>query len=293
MRKRIVGRCVFALCLLFSLSSFAAQFSAEIEAKIKGDGSASSTTSTQSETSSTSKTDDNSFLSEDKKKYDEQHVPMWLGIGPQLGLGPNVLLPPSNANNMGTSEIAPFKKGGAGFSGTGGAVVYTRWLQGRLGLSVGIMAERNQVRTTMNINGTDSNMFIYKYSVGRIPILVRWHKLKENKRWSLGLGPEFVVGLQSTQGTIRSEEVLQTKLRVEPENDFLVALVLGWAAKYDNWVIGLDLKFTYNITGTRQYDERITEATSGFRVVASHSLDARLIIGLMYEIGIGKNRGDK
>ncbi|MBN2340584.1 MAG: hypothetical protein JXX29_07765 [Deltaproteobacteria bacterium] len=262
------------------------QFSAEIEAQITGTDNTKKSSASNTDASETA-TDEDGFLSEEKKKTDEVNTPFWLAIGPQLGMGPNILFPPKNASNVGTTDAAPFEDGGGGIGGGGGALIATRFKQGKLGLDLGIFAERNQTRTNMTVNGYNNNKFIYKYSIVRMPLLFKLYRLKELQRFSLGIGPELIVGLDSTKGEIHSDEVLQTVLRVEPQIDLAGAVDLGWAIKFNKWLVGLDLKITYNITGPREYSDRVYEASGGFEVVASHSLDARILVNMMYEIGLG------
>lgn len=296
MTSRTIPWVMFLVVFLLGASVWADQFSGAIEAKLKsgkqGDSDQTFSNNSSTETGEKDKTDDgDGFLSEEKQKKDERNMPMWLAFGPQLGGGPNILFPFNDATNVDGTNVAPFENGGGGIGGGGGGVISARWLKGRFGLDLGVFAERNQTRTDMTVNGYDGNKFIYKYSIVRVPLLVKWYRLKDNRRLSLGIGPELVVGLDSTQGEIRSDEVIQRVLRIKRRDDLLAAINFGWGIKFKKWVVGIDLKIAYNITGPREYDKKVTPVNSGdgFEVLGSHALDARILLGLLYEIGLGKN----
>jgi hypothetical protein len=279
MKKRIFG-----ICMLFCFWVTAAnssEFSASVRVGTDDDGS-----------SDTSATTDDGYLSEERDVRRAEAMPFWLGIGIRAGGGGNILLKPTGARPLSSVDMAPFEDGGGGLAGGGGAFLEMRWIRGHMGLELGAWNERNRTWATVDArdplgNTVTGNKVIYYYSVAHLPILLKFYLLKGQHRVSFGLGPEFTIGLKSTHIELQSDLAI-SNLRVKTENDILAAVVIGWGIKYGDWVVGLDLKSTYNVTQPREYNERVTARAEGFQVIGSHTIDFRLMFSLMYEMGFGR-----
>ena len=279
MTKRHTGIGILFAILLWSGMAAAAEASAEVRVTTGG-GEGESTA------------DDDGYLSDDKAVEEEENKPMWLGLGIRAGGGGNILLKPDGVSDIPDIGGAPFRKGGGDLAGGGGAFIEARWLKGHLGLEVGVWNERNRTWTTQSMDdpftgaSVGNNKFIYYYSVVHFPLLLEAHILKKNHRVSFGLGPEFTIGLASTDVKIQSDVVNSDNVRVKRTNDVLGAFNIGWGVKFGDWVVGLDLKTTYNFTQPRDYSDRVSPRSGGFQVLGSHTIDFRLAVNLMYEIGL-------
>jgi hypothetical protein len=281
-KSKLTRLLIFTLAVIsyFPAESFAGEFSASV----KVETGTSSDESSANDSSSSG--DDDGYLSEETHQYENSNKPFWLGLGVWVGGGANILFKPSNPEDLGSDNVAPFGDGAGGMGGGGGAYLEMRWLKGHLGLLFGIWNERNRTWTTMAVDGTDGNKFINYYSVARLPLLVEGIILKNQHRIKFGLGPEFAIGLNGTDINIESSILSGlTNNKVFKQKDVLIAFDIGWGVKFGDWVFGLDLKTAYNLTQPKAYSDRVKERAAGFSVIGSHSLDFRLMLSLMWEIG--------
>jgi hypothetical protein len=268
----------------FARYTAAAELSAS--ADISADSGNTEQDSTEADSSNENDEEDDGYVSEDEIKYDDLNIPFWLGVGIFVGGGPNILSKPDNPQNIGNNGVAPFGDGGGGLGGGGGAFIETRWLKGHMGLFFGIWNERNRTWTTQDAGGVSGNKFIYYYSMVRLPLLLEGLILIKNHRIKLGLGPEFTVGYTGTKISVESDVLPGlTSNKVITQKDVLGALNIGWGIKFKDWVIGLDLKAAYNFTQPKNYSDRVTELPNGFSVTGSHTVDVRLALSLMWEVG--------
>lgn len=129
----------------------------------------------------------------------------------------------------------------------------------------------------------------FEWTTLRIPILVKGVLPLGIVRLWVGVGPEFAVPLASS-GSIGLPAGASTdvRLKTRTETDVYLAAALGLVIEIGPIGIPIDLRFGWNATQPRGYEDLVTIDAQGnvvqsFTVRASNTIDARLLVGVAYE----------
>ena len=215
--------------------------------------------------------------------------------GVKGGFGGNYLTPPDDVP-LGLGD-APLADGAGGFGGGGGIAGEFRALWGHLGLEIDILFDRQKNWASITYNNVVETDWITRATSLRVPILLEGHLDGPMVRASLGIGPEFVVGLAAdtdvevTEGgqyvTAGDLADIRSRFSARTATDTYLAVALGFAIKV--WVLNItiDLRYAYNLTQPDAYLDRaaITADSTGWTIdtVASSTMDGRVLLGVSYD----------
>ncbi|MFO8074358.1 MAG: hypothetical protein R6V85_21045 [Polyangia bacterium] len=224
----------------------------------------------------------------------EENDPDFFGYSAGLkgSIGGNYLTVPEDVP-PGFGELA-FADGAGGFGGGGGIALEFRVLEGHLGLELDMLFEKSRNWASITYSEVVETDWIYSFTSMRIPILLEGSLENDTVRASIGVGPEFVVGLScetEIEVTEGSQYVvgqdLDSFLSAEDANDTFITAGLGFAFKVWMLSIDLDLRYAYNLTQPENYLDRVEIQGSGnntsINTTASHTMDARILLGVSYE----------
>jgi hypothetical protein len=216
-----------------------------------------------------------------------------LSVGLKGSFGGNYLTDPESAPNW----ALVYEDGAGGIGGGGGLYAELRVLEGHLGLEFDILFESNKNWTSIEFSNIVDTDWITRFRTMRLPLLLEGSLEGETTRVSLGVGPEFVVGLDAstdievTDGAQYVEAGVMDAQRANfvarKQTDTFLCVGLGLAFKVWKLAISLDLRYAYNLTQTKDYMERMNYSADYqvVDVVASSSMDMRLLLGIAYELG--------
>jgi hypothetical protein len=210
-------------------------------------------------------------------------------------IGGNYLTPPEDVP-AGLGD-APLADGAGGFGGGGGVAGELRALWGHLGLEVDLLFDRQKNWCSITYGEVVETDWIFRATSLRIPILLEGYLEGELVRASLGIGPEFVVGLNAdtdVEVTSGSQYVtdadladIRSMFTARTATDTCLAVALGFAIKVWVLAINIDLRFAYNLTQPDAYLDRVEIAgdNDGWTIdtLATSTLDGRIMLGLSYE----------
>jgi len=221
-------------------------------------------------------------------------------FGVSLGLkgafGGNYLTDPESA----PSWALVYEDGAGGIGGGGGLYAELRILRGHLGLELDVLFEGNKNWTGIEFSNIVDTDWITRFRTLRLPLLLEGSLEGKTTRVSLGVGPEFVVGLSAstdievTDGAQYVEagvmEAQRANFVAEKQTDTFLCVGLGLAFKVWQLAITLDLRYAYNLTQPEKYLDRMTVeevSTDLYRhsTVASSTMDLRLLLGIAWEKG--------
>jgi hypothetical protein len=225
-------------------------------------------------------------------------------FGASLGLkgsvGGNLLTSPDEA----PSYTAPFDDGAGGLGGGGGLALEFRALWGHLGLELDVLFEGNKNWCNIEFNNVLKTDWIYHYRTVRLPLLLEGSVENSNVRGSLGIGPEFVVGtgtstdIEITEGSNAQTDALVAEWRdgfsAKAQTDTMLCIGVGLAFKGWKLDISPDLRYAYDLTQPKKFDDRETvtyDEDVGYgavSVVGSSTMDMRLLLGIAYDFGFGR-----
>ncbi len=210
-------------------------------------------------------------------------------------IGGNYLTPPKDVP-AGLGD-APLADGAGGLGGGGGIAGEFRALWGHLGLEVDLLFDRSKNWANITYGDVVETDWIFRATSLRIPILVEGYLDGEMVRASLGIGPEFVVGLNAdtdVEVTSGSQYVsasdlanLRSRFTARTATDTYLAVALGFAIKV--WVLSItiDLRYAYNLTQPDAYLDRLEIQGTGddwtIDTLALSTMDGRLMLGLSYD----------
>jgi hypothetical protein len=223
-------------------------------------------------------------------------------LGLKGGFGGNYLSKPDNT----LPGTLPFDGGAGGIGGGGGIYTEFRILWDHLGLEVDFLFDRSKNWCNIEYNGLVDTDWIYHQTALRIPVLLKGALSKGITRASLGIGPEFVVGLAAeTDIEVNEGEqylgpggtaALRSIYSASTQTDVFLAFDLGLAFLVWNLAITVDLRYAYNLTQPKDYEDRVEldssldPTTNEWQLnqattAASNSMDLRLMLGISYEFG--------
>ncbi|MDJ0765347.1 MAG: outer membrane beta-barrel protein [Myxococcota bacterium] len=223
---------------------------------------------------------------------------LWLDVGAKGAVGGNYLSEPTDGKDSIQGLTLPYEEGAGGIGGGGGLFFDVRVLNQYLGLEVDLLFEGNKNWCSITYNDTVDVDYIYKSTAMRIPILLKGNLTSGMTRVSLGFGPEFVVGLDSetdievTEGDVADIllESAKNAFKARTRSDVFLTWDLGLAISVWNLAITLDLRFSYNTTLPKDYEDRVEFSGSQLELdlttEAAHTLDGRLMAGLAYRFEI-------
>jgi hypothetical protein len=210
-------------------------------------------------------------------------------------IGGNYLAPPEDVP-AGLGD-APLADGAGGFGGGGGIAGEFRALWGHLGLEVDVLFDRQKNWASITYSSVVETDWIVRATSLRIPVLLEGYLDGPLVRVSLGLGPEFVVGLAAdtdveiTEGGsyVPAADLadIRSRFAAHPATDTYLAVALGFAIKV--WVLNvtIDLRYAYNLTQSDAYLDRakIAADSTGWTIdtVASSTMDGRILLGVSYD----------
>ncbi|MBN2526601.1 MAG: outer membrane beta-barrel protein [Deltaproteobacteria bacterium] len=206
---------------------------------------------------------------------------VWITAGAKGGVGGNYLSVP---DMLIEADGVPFNDGGGGIGGGGGIFGEVRFLQQHLGFEMDLLLDGN--KTWCSINDVD---FIMKYTQLRIPLLLKGSLVSGITRVSLGIGPEFRVGLNASTDIDPADDV-PAIVRDGFKADAVGGVGLAWefalAFMLSPIEITVDLRFAYNASLEKDFEDRIDRDTRIYE--ATHSVDGRIMIGVGYVFTAGK-----
>jgi hypothetical protein len=218
-----------------------------------------------------------------------------LSVGLKGSVGANYLAIPRDQENY---DVEPFIDGAGGVGGGGGAVIEVRFLKQHLGLEVDLLADANRILCNVSYNDTIAFDYILKYTTLRIPLLLKAGFSKHTTRVSLGIGPEFIVGLtaktdqQVTDGEqfVTDNEWSRYRAALK-RNDVALAWELAFAFAVRKVDIALDFRFASHLSYPKIQDER-AHSNNDFLVdmEAGHTIDMRILLGAAYNFAFGPKK---
>jgi hypothetical protein len=220
-----------------------------------------------------------------------------LSAGAKGSFGGNYLTPPD--------DVPPgallYDDGAGGVGGGGGLYVELRALRGHLGLELDVLFEGNKNWSNIEFNDVVKTDWIYRFKTVRVPLLLEGSVENDLVRGSLGFGPEFVVGTGASTGIEVTEggayvdaaslDAQRDRFTAAPQTDTFLCAAFGLGFKVWRLVISLDLRYAYNVTQPKGYLDRLRIAGTGAdaeqEVVASSTMDLRLLLGVGYDVAFG------
>jgi len=189
-------------------------------------------------------------------------------------------------------DSVPFGDVSGGY-GVGGGVFFEARLIKYIGLELDLLFEGNRMWYDIdyNIAGLEAELrYNLKYTVIRMPLLVKGVLETNAMRVSIGLGPEFVF----TRGDrFEIEELsdwgadltaIENQYHTVSQNDVFLCVAIGFAFKVKMLSIPLNIRYSHNFTQPEDYQDRIGDIGAGeHRYTASQSMDLRIQLGLAYD----------
>jgi hypothetical protein len=180
--------------------------------------------------------------------------------------------------------------------GGGGLFVEVNFL-GYVGLEVEFLYEANAFKFNETLNGFEYDYYT-RFKQLRIPLLVKGTLPLGNVELSLGIGPEFVVGvgagvdidyrtkLTPTQKE-QADALLGPLYQAEQANGTFLDAELGISIKVWKLVIPISLRVGFNLSQSENYDDRVDLTLVGFtpteaKVKAIESYHFALVAGVGY-----------
>jgi hypothetical protein len=182
-----------------------------------------------------------------------------------------------------------------GWGGGGGLYAELRVLWGHLGLEVDLLFERNRLMNRITFNDVYETDWLVEWTSVRIPLLLEGSLEGDRTRVSLGLGPEFVVGLNAETDLVLNDgppgssnaDLAEPRgnFHARKQTDTYLCVDLGLAIKVWKLAITIDLRYSHNLTQPSKYLDRLEFVGDEITMIASSSVDLRLLLGIAYELG--------
>ena len=185
-------------------------------------------------------------------------------------------------------EDAPFGDTAGGYGIGGGLMLEARFIK-FIGLELDLIIEHNDQWFNLEINGGMAEAtFHLKYLNVRIPILVKAVIPFGIVRFSIGLGPEFVISRNDKTSIDQKRGAIIVDMSSRPQEDVALCAGMGFAFKVWKLSIPLNLRFSYNFGQPKAVSKRIRPDVSGGtlaseNLVASETMDVSLHLGLAYD----------
>jgi len=178
------------------------------------------------------------------------------------------------------------------YIGGGGGLFVELNLLKFIGLEVDVLYEANALTFKEDISGFEYD-YNTRYRQVRIPLLVKGVLPMGNAELSLGVGPEFVVGLDAsvdfdyhTVATPEIKAALKEYYKAEKASDTFLDLDLGVNIKVWKLFIPVSLRVGFNLTEPSDYEDRVELTNVGgnwhAKVRAIESYHFTLMAGVGY-----------
>jgi hypothetical protein len=183
------------------------------------------------------------------------------------------------------------------FVGGGGGAFFEANLFGYLAVEADLLFEANSLKYNETINGFEYDYYT-RFQQIRIPLLVKGVLPLDGLELSLGLGPEFVLGvgagvdidyrtkLTETQKQ-QADAILKPLYKTEKTGGTFLDTELGVTIKVWKLVIPISLRVGFNLSQSDKFDDRVDVTTSGAtvtgaKVKAIESYNFALFAGVGY-----------
>jgi hypothetical protein len=178
------------------------------------------------------------------------------------------------------------------YIGGGGGLFVELNLLKFIGLEVDVLYEANALTFKEDYGGFEYD-YNTRYQQIRIPVLVKGVLPMGNAELSLGIGPEFVVGLDAsvdfdyhTVATPAQKELLNSLYNAEKAGDTFLDLDFGVNIKVWKLFIPISLRVGFNLTEPSDYEDRVELTNIGgnwhAKVRAIESYHFTLMAGVGY-----------
>lgn len=165
------------------------------------------------------------------------------------------------------------------FVGGGGGAFVEVNLFGCLGFEADFLFEANSLKYNETINGFEYDYYT-RFKQIRIPLIVKGVLPLGNVELSLGLGPEFVLGLDAnvdidyrTKLTETQKQqvdaILKPLYKTEKTGGTFLDTELGVTIKVWKLVIPISLRVGFNLSQSDKFDDRVDVTTSGTTVTGA------------------------
>ncbi len=178
----------------------------------------------------------------------------------------------------------------AGGLGVGGGFFFQARFVKWIGLEIGFLFEHDHQWYDIEYNGGAANLrYHIRYALVRIPILVQVVFNTPSMRIALGFGPEFAVSRNNRDdvtvesGAVPDVESIKRLFDTRTQNDVMICAAIGFSFKVWRFSIPFDIRYSYNATQPKGYEQRLGLTTATTGITASQSMDLRLMTGLAYD----------
>lgn len=214
---------------------------------------------------------------------------LWeLRVGAKGSFTGNLYYEPDNA--LPNSEI--FWGDTQFYIGGGGGLFVELNLLKFIGLEVDVLYESNALTFKEDYGGFEYD-YNTRYQQIRIPILIKGVLPMGNAELSLGIGPEFVVGLDAsvdfdyhTVATPAQKAILDAAYDAEKASDTFLDIDFGVNIKVWKLFIPISLRVGFNLTEPSDYEDRVELTNVGgnwqAKVRAIESYHFTLMAGVGY-----------
>jgi len=228
---------------------------------------------------------------------------MSLAVGAKVSFGGNLW---TSSKNVPSWPLVPFDGSAGGWAAGGGLQIDLRILWGYLGLEFDVLIERSTMWTeithSMIENNFESEWATTKWFIDwtnvRLPLLLKAYAPIGWARFTIAIGPEFVVGtganaqfsylqLDSDADPVFLQEATDAgtkNFHAKVQTDTYLCVGLGLFFPLGKTAINFDVRYAYNFTQPRDYEDRANVDENGAHFVASSSMDLRLMLGISYNL---------
>ncbi len=165
------------------------------------------------------------------------------------------------------------------FVGGGGGAFVEVSLLGYLGFEADLLFEANSLKYNETISGFEYDYYT-RFKQIRIPLIVKGILPLGNVELSLGLGPEFVIGVGAgvdidyrTKLTDaqkqQADALLKPLYQADKTSGTFLDTELGISIKIWKLIIPINLRVGFNLSQSEKYDDRVDVTTSGATVTGA------------------------
>jgi len=203
--------------------------------------------------------------------------------------GGNVWTKPDTPGNIILDDSIPFADTAGGYGVGGGLMFEARFIK-FIGLELDVLFEHNDQWYSVEVNGGIAEAkFHLKYLNVRLPILLKAVIPTGIVRVSIGIGPEFVFSrkdrteVEDLKNNILNIQQLRDQFHSKAQDDVYICTHLGFAFKVWKLSIPLNIRFSYNLTQPKNYEDRLGIEGLSETLTASETMDISLMLGLAYD----------
>jgi hypothetical protein len=192
-------------------------------------------------------------------------------------------------------NLYPFYHETGGTGGGGGIFGELRFFREHFAVEAGLLFDANKNWKSLTAEGVKVD-YILKYSVLRIPLLLKANFVTGRTRFGVGFGPEFRFGLKSSAEIelIEGEENIpetgltprESQLSTHDRNDVALVWDVALAFATGRFEVTLDLRLAYNLTWPDAYPDRVNIAEENqdwfYTFEAGHLAEGRMLLGVAY-----------